>query len=109
MGTLAAPRASKVINVVAGTGTVFEEKNLLFKIVSLSLPLDFQKGRSLYFPKQGRLLFVCGIDLCVSRTQSSPARGLTSEILPHVDLSAPPVFIIGRLLKERNQGIPRSS
>ena len=33
LGTLAAPRASKVINVVAGTGTVFEEKNLLFKIV----------------------------------------------------------------------------
>lgn len=103
LGTLGAPKASKVINVVAGTGTVFEEKNLLFKIVRFLYRLISRKvDHYIFLNKEDYYLFA-ELDLLRQPHTIIPGEGVDLEkFFPHVDLSAPPVFIyIGRLLKEK--------
>lgn len=102
-GTLAAPRKCKVINVVTGLGTAFEEENWLFKTVKCLYRLIARKVDHYIFLNEDDYHGFAEMELLRQPHTIIPGEGVELEkFQPYVNLSVPPVFIfIGRLVREK--------
>lgn len=102
-GTLMAPKKTKVINFVTGVGSVFEERNFLFKIVRCLYRLVSKKVDHYLFLNKDDYYLFSELDLLRQPHTIVPGEGIDlDKFYPYVDFNRPLTFIyIGRLLEEK--------
>lgn len=102
-GTLMAPKRTKVINFVTGVGSVFEKRNLLFKIICFLYRFTSRKVDHYIFLNKDDYYLFSELEILRQPHTILSGEGIDSEkFYPHVDFNKPLSFIfIGRLLEEK--------
>lgn len=102
-GALAAPKKTKVINVVSGVGSAFSEDNMIFQIVKNLYKMAAHKVDHYIFLNQDDYELFQNLNLLRQAHSFLDSEGVDLEKFdPYVDFSKPLTFLFsGRLVREK--------